>query len=67
MPLFNLTIERTEIWTHEIEVEADSLDAAISETNARLGEEGWDPVCDDDDGEYEECYSSVRAGVAVEE
>ena len=58
MPKYNVTVERTETYTSTIEVEAESSDDAKKIIEAKL-EDSWDAVFDDE-GEYIECYSTVK-------
>lgn len=55
---FSIEIQRTEIWTATVEVEADSEEEAKEITQEKLCSEGWDSVCNYD-GEYEECWAEV--------
>lgn len=58
MKIFTLLVERTETYTAEVAVAAETAEQAIAETQRELDQEGWDSVVDDD-GEYAECYSTV--------
>ena len=67
MKIFTLLVERTETYTAEVAVAAETAEQAIADLHARglvankqreLDQEGWDSVVDDD-GEYAECYSVV--------
>lgn len=59
MPKFTIKCRRTEIYTAEASVEADSREEAVKQVESAFLFHGWDGVFDGDDGEYEECYSHV--------
>ena len=59
-------IERTETYCTTIKVEAASADVARTVTQAALEADGYDDVCDGEDGDLEECVSTVVAVNAVD-
>lgn len=58
MPIFSVTVKRTEVWIDDVTIEAESAAEAQSIIQTALNEEGWDSVFDDD-GEYSNCVSTV--------
>lgn len=58
MPTFKLTIVRKETYRATVEVEAETKQQAIEQTEDRLLRFGWDAVCDNE-GDYEDCSSWV--------
>lgn len=58
MPQFNITVQRTETYTDDITVEAETEADAKKSIQDILDSEGWDEVFDED-GEYQECWSEV--------
>ena len=62
MPRYSLIVERTDKWTKELVVEAETPDKAIVETEARLKKHGgWDYFFKGDDGDLEDSESRVAA------
>lgn len=60
MPLFHLTVRKVVAFTSEVLVEAATYAEAVDEINARLFDEGWDAVTEDDEGELESSEASVE-------
>lgn len=54
-----ILIKRTDAFSKEIEVEAPTPADAINLIESRLNSGGWDEMFSDD-GDYEECWYSVR-------
>lgn len=57
---YRVSVERTEIYTADCVVDAESAEAAKATVEQLLEQGGgWDAVFPGDDGEYTECFSEV--------
>lgn len=65
MPTYSIHLKRTDIYTAVVEFDAASEEDARKEVNEILSNEGWNEVCNDEDGDYEECFSEVVKVVLV--
>jgi hypothetical protein len=55
---FTVKVERTDVYTAEVDVAAETAQEAAAIVDAKLEEDGWDGVFDGD-GDYEECISEI--------
>lgn len=62
MPQFRVRVERVDTYSRTLDVTAPNKAAAQADVEARLADAGWEGAFpDNDEGEYEECQSSVAA------
>jgi hypothetical protein len=60
MTQYRIVIERCDTYSASVTVEAESVEAAITHVDSVLSDEGWDGLFPGNDGDYEECESTIR-------
>lgn len=68
MPDYWVHLKRTDTYSTRFRYTANSEEELRLEVAAAIDEEGWAAFTDDDDGEYEECWTEIdRVEPATEE
>lgn len=60
MAQYRLVVERRDTYSASVTVEAESEAAARQHADSVLSDEGWDGLFSGNDGDYEECQSTIR-------